>query len=206
MKLNLGCGAHVLDGWVNVDYALGARLVKLPLFRQVNRWFKLFNLQWNDKIVLHDLTKTFPWRAASVDAVYSSHTLEHMTRAQGRAFLTEAVRVLRPGGVVRIVVPDLRAFVDDYIEGRTPADEFLIQLDVLYHDYPSALKQRLAPFIQFPHKCMYDNQRLLAVMEELGLEARVCGPFDSAIPDIRDIEQAGRCERAVIVEGRKRAS
>jgi len=30
MKLNLGCGNQVVEGWVNVDYALGARFAKIP--------------------------------------------------------------------------------------------------------------------------------------------------------------------------------
>ena len=59
MKLNLGCGSPVPEGWTNVDYALGARLVKVPLFRYVNRKLKTFHLDWNKRIFIHDLRKTF---------------------------------------------------------------------------------------------------------------------------------------------------
>lgn len=204
-KLNLGCGPQVLDGWVNVDYALGARLMKVPLFRSINRKLGIFDLDWNDKIFVHDLTKTFPWASASVDVVYSSHTLEHLSREDGRRFLSECHRVLRPGGVIRIVVPDLGSLVDAYKGGQIKADDFVERLDVLYTNSSNALKRKLAPFIQFPHKCMYDNQRLSEVLNEMGFDAKVRAPFDSEIDDIRRVELGGRTEGAAIVEGRKRA-
>lgn len=205
MKLNLGCGPQVLDGWVNVDYALGARLMKVPLFRAINRKLGFFNVDWDEKIFVHDLTKAFPWRSGSVDVAYSSHTLEHLSREDGRRFLSECHRVLRDGGVIRIVVPDLRSYVDAYSKGQIKADDFLEKLDVLYTSSTSGLKRKLAPFIQFPHKCMYDNQRLVDVLNEMGFDAHVRAPFDSEIDDIRRIELDGRTDDSVIVEGRKRA-
>lgn len=205
VKLNLGCGGQVLDGWINVDYALGARLMKVPFFRAINQRLRLFDLDWNDKIFLHNLTKPFPWQSGSVDVTYSSHTLEHMSREEGRQFLSECFRVLRPGGVIRIIVPDLRWYVDDYINGKIKAEDFLEKLDVLYLSSPNALKSKMAPFIQFPHKCMYDNERLVAVLKDIGFDASVRAPFDSEIDDIRQIEIGGRTDNAVVVEGRKRA-
>ena len=89
MKLNLGCGPQVTEGWVNVDYALGARLMKIPLFRIINKKVKLFKLDWNDKIYIHDLTKKFPWNDSTIDVIYSSHTLEHLSKNQGQRFLAE---------------------------------------------------------------------------------------------------------------------
>lgn len=204
MKLNLGCGENVPSGWVNVDYSLGARLTKIPFFGAVNRKIKLFNIDWDERIVLHDLRRPFPWAEASADVVYSSHTLEHLRKEEGRAFLAECHRVLRPAGIIRIVVPDLEALVRAYTEGRTPADDFVSGLGVLYDTSMNPLKTRLYPLIQFPHKCMYDTRRLLQILSELGFEAAPREAFDSDIDDIEQIEIASRTEGAVIVEGRKR--
>lgn len=204
MKLNLGCGSRVPDGWINVDYALGARLAKAPIFRVMNRRLGLFNLDWNERIHIHNLTKKFPWADSSIDVVYSSHTLEHFTKEDGRMFLAECHRVLRKNGIIRIVVPDLRYIVDEYIAGRIKADDFVERLDVLYGNSMSALKNRLSPFIQFPHKCMYDSSRLLKILKETGFDASNRAPFDSDIDDIRMVELEGRTENAVIVEGSKR--
>ena len=42
LKLNLGCGPVIIDGWINVDYAIGARLNKFLLFRKLNKKIGLF--------------------------------------------------------------------------------------------------------------------------------------------------------------------
>jgi SAM-dependent methyltransferase len=203
-KLNLGCGSTAADGWVNVDYALGARLAKLPLFRGVNKRLGLIKLDWDDKILVHDLTKPFPWPDSSIDAIYSSHTLEHFDKEDGRAFLEECHRVLRQSGILRIVVPDLRALVLDYTEGRLCADDFIVKLGVLPGGNSGSLKTRLAPLVQFPHKCMYDASRLVEILDEIGFELSRRGAFDSEIQDIGSVELEDRTRNAVIVEGRKR--
>ncbi len=206
MKLNLGCGSQMPDGWVNVDYALGARLAKIPFFRAANRRLGLFDMDWDERIHLHDLTKTFPWEDASVEFIYSSHMLEHLSRGDGRRFLEQCHRVLHVGGTIRLVVPDLRHTVGEYIEGRVPADEFLQALDVLYDQSGGRLRRRLSPFVKFPHKCMYDCSRLLEVLYETGFQASARQAFDSDIDDITSVELEGRTKHAIIVEGRKLAS
>jgi predicted SAM-dependent methyltransferase len=204
MKLNLGCGSQVPDGWINVDYALGARLARVPFFRIFNRKLRLFDLDWDERIYLHDLSKKFPWADNSIDIVYSSHTLEHFTKEDGRRFIAECHRVLRKDGILRIVVPDLRYIVLEYIEGRIRADDFVENLGVLYVNKNNAMKNRLAAFIQFPHKCMYDTLRLSEILREQGFDAEGKAPFESDISKIRIVELKGRTENAVIVEGRKR--
>lgn len=203
-KLNLGCGSQVPDGWINVDYAMGARFAKIPFFRALNKKLRLFETDWNDKIYIHNLTRRFPWADSTMDVVYSSHTLEHFSREDGRRFLAECHRVLRKNGIIRIVVPDLRYEVDEYIEGRTKAEDFVEKLNVLYSTSNNVLKRRLYPFIQFQHKCMYDAPRLLAILSETGFEAASRAAFDSDISDVRLVEVETRIINAIIVEGRKR--
>ena len=204
MKLNLGCGAEVADGWVNVDYALGARFASIPLFRQLNRRIGVFNQDWNDGILVHDLTTEFPWGESSVDIIYSSHFVEHLVKDDGRRFLEQCHRVLKPSGIIRLVVPDLRAFATEYLEGKIPADQFLEELMVLYGNESGGLKDRLSPFYRYPHKCMYDEARLTQILDEIGFEVVPRAVFDSDIEGIEDIELEERTERAVILEGHKR--
>jgi hypothetical protein len=89
------------------------------------------------------------------------------------------------------------------MEGRTKADDFLEKMDVLYRNSNSSVKNRLAPFYQFPHKCMYDNPRLVEILNETGFEASTRAAFDSGIDDIRSVELEERTVNAVIVEGCK---
>lgn len=203
MKLNLGCGSQVVDGWINVDYALGARVFKVPMFRLLNSKFRIFNLDWDDRITIHDLNKTFPWNTASVEAIYSSHTLEHMTKEEGKKFIQECYRVLRKDGVIRIVVPDLKAFVEEYLNGDIKADDFLKDLGVLYNESDSYIRSKLTPFIQFPHKCMYDLPALLKMLSEIGFKVQSSGYLQSGIDGIEDVELKSRTINAVVVEGYK---
>ena len=89
--LNLGCGAHFFDDWNNLDLLV------------------------HPNIVYFDVTRTLPYPENSFDATYSSHVLEHLEPEMGHRFLAEQFRVLKPGGVCRIAVPDLERICRDYL-------------------------------------------------------------------------------------------
>ncbi|HEX7614581.1 MAG TPA: methyltransferase domain-containing protein [Thermoanaerobaculia bacterium] len=94
-KLHLGCGDHHLEGWWNVDLERRGELQA-------------------------DLSRSIPVRSGSVDYVHSEDFLEHVDLPQGRRLLSECFRVLRPGGVMRLLTPDLRAIVERvYLERQT---------------------------------------------------------------------------------------
>ncbi len=96
--LNLACGHRHHPDWVNVDL-----------------------VATGEDVLKHDLTQGLPFADAEFDAVYSSHFLEHLSRADGAAFLRECHRVLRPRGVIRVVVPDLEGLTRAYIEALEEA-------------------------------------------------------------------------------------
>jgi len=199
MKLNLGCAEQIIEGWVNVDYALGARLVKLPIVGFFVKKFKLFKSDWDDRIFLHNLEKPLPWPNNSVDVIYTSHTLEHMTKESGSRLLKECFRVLKPKGVLRVIVPDLKSFLQDYSEEKFPAEDFCKKLGVELAPADS-LKGILKRSMEFPHQCMYTTTRLLHITKEIGFVANEKKPFESEISDIQMIEKEDRTIRAVIVE------
>lgn len=204
MKLNLGCGTQVVDGWINVDYAFGARLVKNPILRFISRQMRLFKSDWNNNITIYNLTKRFPWPDQSAEVIYSSHFLEHLLKEDGSNFLKECHRCLCTGGIIRVLVPDLRNIVNKYIDNRIVADDFVRELGVLYSDKSQGWKRYLSPFIQFPHKCMYDMPRLLQILDDIGFDCVPCSAFESKIDGIRAIELEDRSRNSVIVEGIKR--
>lgn len=206
IKLNLGCGNQIARGWINVDYSLGGMLAKIPLFFTLNKRFKFFNLSWSSEILIHDLTKTFPWSNETVDEIYSSHTLEHLNKNQGRHFLKECHRVLKKDGIIRIVVPDLNSFVHSYLNGEILAEDFIEKLRVLNdNSQKSYFKNKLAVFTQslHSHKCMYDTQGLMRITSSIGFACQSKKPFESDISDIKTIELEDRTIEAVIVEGKK---
>lgn len=215
--LHLGCGLCSPPGWLNVDGSLQVVLAR-------HRWAKslLIKLRilpasraatiWGANIVRLNLTRPLPFSTGQFKAVYSSHTLEHLYRADARRLLGECLRVLHPAGICRIVVPDLRAFVDRYLVERgqdicTAADALMEQLST----HPRAINRGLLATYQrlttyHDHKWMYDGASLSALLEDVGFrDISVRGYLDSAIPQVGDVEQSGRLLEGagVAVEGRK---
>src|SRR6185436_11986283 len=77
--LNLGCGDHFHEAWVNVDLSTK-----------------------DDRVLRHDLTQPLPFADASFSVVYHSHVLEHFSREQGEQLMRECFRVLKPSGTIRV--------------------------------------------------------------------------------------------------------
>jgi predicted SAM-dependent methyltransferase len=92
--LNLGCGNRYVQSeeWLNADFT-----VHTP------------------GILATDLRKKMPFSNDTFDLVYHSHVLEHLTCIDAEHFLYECYRILRPGGIIRIVVPDLENIIGEYI-------------------------------------------------------------------------------------------
>ncbi len=91
--LNVGCGKRFHSSWINIDV--------LPA----------------DPVVTHhDVTKGIPFENESLEVVYHSHVLEHIPKPQGEAFIGECYRVLKKGGILRVVVPDLEQIARNYLK------------------------------------------------------------------------------------------
>ncbi len=92
--LNIGCGNHYSSEpeWTNVDF-----------------------LQFGPGVIAHNLLQGIPMPDISFDLVYHSHVLEHFSKADGEQLIRECYRVLRPGGTLRIAIPDLEQLAKNYL-------------------------------------------------------------------------------------------
>jgi predicted SAM-dependent methyltransferase len=128
--LNLGCGYKTTDaeGVVNIDFGVFLRIATAPVLRNLSPFIvgrgrieKLRRLGGN--ILVYDISSGIPAADNSVAAVYHSHMLEHLDRDVAVEFMREVARVLRPGGIHRIAVPDLEYSVRRYIEHLESDDQ-----------------------------------------------------------------------------------
>lgn len=122
LRLHLGCGLTTPTDWVNIDGSWNAWLAKYPKMRKVLARLKVLPatssiIPWAADVHYHDLRKPLPFKANSVEAIYSSHTLEHLYYTEAERLLHECMRVLAPGGVIRLVVPDLKSIMLEYLAG-----------------------------------------------------------------------------------------
>jgi SAM-dependent methyltransferase len=226
LRLNLGCGLQTHPSWVNVDGSWNARLAKRPLLRKLFAALGVLpsdkaGVPWSRDIFVHDMRKPLPFAPGSADAVYASHFLEHLYREEGQQLMQESFRVLAPGGIVRIVVPDLQAIVQEYLGERpfgaqSSGAQLLAPGDLLNERFlmrwPSPQKRNVVmrvyeAMLDFhSHKWMYDEQSLSSLLRSVGFVDVARKTFgESAIPDITQVEDQSRILHGggVCVEGRK---
>ena len=143
-KLNFGCGSRIAKGWINIDFHPAS-----PEVQQVN------------------LLSRLPFPDNYFDVVYSSHTLEHFSRDVGERILRECFRVMKSGGIIRIVVPDLEKSCREYLrildavdhseEARRQYQWIILELlDQLTRTEPSGLIWSFSRQLRAP-----EDQRML---------------------------------------------
>jgi predicted SAM-dependent methyltransferase len=215
--LHLGCGQTAADGWLNVDGSWQVALARRPTLRRLLVLTRILprsqaEIPWNRRVIRLNLTGSLPFPDDSFQAVYSSHTLEHLYRTEARVILEECRRVLKPGGVCRIVVPDLESIVRRYIcardSGQVEAATQLME-ELRVHDEARqtgliGLYYRLTAFHQ--HKWMYDAASLSRMFVDAGFrDVHQAEYLKSGIRRIAEVEHPGRIldGQGVAIEGRK---
>lgn len=150
-KLHLGAGEHPRPGWLNTD---------------------LHDYGRPEELVYLDARRPFPLPDASFDFVFSEHMLEHLSYAEGLQCLRECLRVLRPGGRIRIATPSLERLVQLY--GSELTD---VQRRYLRWAVDSFVPETDAPLPGFVvnnfmhawgHRFVYDRDTLRHALEAAG--------------------------------------
>lgn len=107
--LNLGCGSTYVKGWTNIDF-----------------------VSTSEEVMAYNLLRGIPHSDNSFDLVYHSHVLEHFPKAEASRFIAECYRVLNPGGVIRIAIPDLEQIALNYIKYLNESLEKIPDADKKY--------------------------------------------------------------------------
>jgi SAM-dependent methyltransferase len=200
---NLGCGTRAHPACVNVDWSIHLRLRKLHLaWLAGDRAGKIRALP--PDIVVHDLRKGIPAHDATADVVYHSHVLEHIDREAAPGFMAEIHRVLKPGGIQRVVVPDFEHLARRYVEafggeGHEARVADMIEQIVRREAAGTASQRTLRRRIENAllgdarkrgetHQWMYDRLTLGALLERSGFTAiSVVDHSTSRIPGWNDL-------------------
>lgn len=132
--LNLGSGPRgiVSNSWINIDGFLDT------------------NVHY-----CCDFNKRLPFNDNTFDGIFCEHVVEHFDYKNGRSLLKECLRILKPGGVIRIIVPDGEKFIKAYFDNP----EFIVK----YKHAESGFQMEAvnAWFYQrYEHQCIYDGPYL----------------------------------------------
>jgi predicted SAM-dependent methyltransferase len=208
-KLNLGCGPVQPDGWQNVDGSIRAWVAtRVPVFDRLMTRMRIWSeTEFNAKTQYANLLRRLPWSDNSVDCVYLGEVLEHFTRNDGSRFLSECYRVLRPGGVIRVRVPDNARFWRNYLNEfddafTKPQAEWTDAHDrwvEMFFRNICVRREWLGSFGHY-HKWMYDEISLIRTLQRVGFTDLSRRKFlDSTIEDIQQVET----HEDLTVEGNK---
>ena len=147
-KLHIGCGKQVRPGWFNTDFQ--------PFY---------------EGAYYLDGTKPFPFPDNTFDRAFSEHMIEHVTYEQGRHFLRELYRVMKPDGRVRIATPNLRTLAALYAEPQS--EEQRTYIKTVIDTYNPTVGDHLAGFainqlFGFNHLFLYDRDTLGLILKQAG--------------------------------------
>lgn len=198
--VNLGSSMTVAPGWMNIDGSPNTAVARLPVpilrlayrFTGSTTWYSeqeyVAKLR-SHQFVHHNLRYGVPLHDDIADAIFTSHFIEHLYHSDAVRLLTDCFRALKPGGSIRVCVPDLRIAVDAYLAGRAAEalDYFFIERNARTYDR---------------HLYMYDLELLTQVLADCGFaDIRRCSFREGSTPDLEVLDN--RPEQTLYVEARK---
>ena len=186
--VNLGAGPHGKPGWINVD------VYELPSINCV-----------------YDCRKSLPFRNDSVKGIFCEHFFEHIDYTEEAPyFLSECYRVLKPGGVIRLIVPDAEKYLRAYCEGDWEQLRRIRPLDSEDKDAHFSCKYNVpmelinVVFRQgHEHKYAYDYANLEFLLRRYGFSTVMRQAFGQSLMSDLCLDQPIRASESLYVDARK---
>ena len=180
--LNVASSTCVEPGFVNLDNHVFLTISGWP--RLLTRLFPArYRASIEDyrhaasqaTLVRHNCQKPLPYSAKSVDHILCSHFLEHVYPDEARAILEDFRRVLKPGGTLHIIVPDIERMAHDYLSAKDggdahAADRFIADT-LLTARSRGTIRFRILEAVGgfgLIHRWMYDDASIRALVADAG--------------------------------------
>lgn len=212
VKINFGCGLSPTEGYLNYDNSPSVKLARMGFLSGLLCRFGLLNAdqkRFVDFCRTHDIRWGNPVKGIKMSdgtaaVIYSSHMMEHLDKSEAKRFLQEAWRLLVSGGVIRLALPDLKKYANEYLE-RGDADLFISNLHVCCPK-PKGFVARLKACLVGGrhHHWMYDEASLCGFLAECGFaDARSLRPGETTINEPGVLNLSERVTESIYVEARK---
>lgn len=198
---HVGCGSILAKGFLNIDDAPWGN--KLD-FRE-HYVYKVEELP-DTFILKYDLSLGIPAKHNSLDKIYHSHFLEHLTRDQGLVFLKDCFSSLKDGGVMRFALPDFRLWCRNYVNENLEffdwyKTNFLAEDEFHFHT-PSQIFTGM--LYNHGHQMAYDFESISLLLNKIGFrDVRVCSwgtskQFDGL--ELLEADDSKRKHESLVIE------
>lgn len=201
VNVQFGCGFRVGRSWVNYDVSPTLRLSKVPGLKQLLRL-----PDWPAAAQYGDVVKGLPLGDASCQRLYCDQVLEHLAKEDVLTALRECRRLLAPGGVFRLFVPDLKAIAQSYLDMKDEgaADWFFATSGLGFERRPRTVMQRVREWLgNSRHLWLWDDLSMAKALRDSGFESpRVIRYRDSGDAIFDELENGVTWELALGMEVR----
>jgi predicted SAM-dependent methyltransferase len=196
-KLNVGASIDdMVDGWLNITWW------GIPFDDMINKeveGYEIYKSKNGVDVLNYDVTKGLPFEDNSINYIYSSHFIEHLTFEESIEFFKECKRILRKDGIIRIICPDLEKWINSYIKNDQQFfDKYKQQITIDSPDnYLYYLLDRITTkgqimcsnFYNWDHKWMWDFESMELVLKDIGFnEIQKSSSLVSDIPEVESVE------------------
>jgi predicted SAM-dependent methyltransferase len=186
LLVNVGAGSQGKPGWVNVD-------------------------GWKQPSIncLYDCRKDLPFPDESVRGIFCEHFFEHIDYLEEAPyFLSDCRRVLKRGGVLRLIVPDAERYLRAYCKGGWEELTMLRGLDANHRDFYGRYNTpiELVNFVfrqGHEHQFAYDFETLEFVLAQNGFSEIVRQQYNRSVMPEVCLDQAYRASESLYVDARK---
>jgi SAM-dependent methyltransferase len=182
--LNVASSIYVLPDFVNLDNHIFLLLrgilpaLKAILPSKYHGWMNSYIEATGKAVMLkHDCRKKLEFPDNSVDHILCSHFLEHVYPQETKFILNDFLRVLKPGGTLHVIVPDIENNIHNYMKQKeagnvNAADNFILDT-LLSKDDRGSLKYRVMEFhggFGLQHRWMYDFSSMNYLVKSIGFD------------------------------------
>lgn len=195
--IQYGCGLSHPEGWLNFDASPRLRIERIPLLRTALH--KSGKALFPHGVRYGDIVRGLPLEQECARGVYCSHVLEHIDRKSVEAALRNTLKLLMPGGVFRLVVPDLAWRTKNYIEmlecGDSSANDWFMRASHLGQQHPmnSVMSRTRALLGNSQHRWMWDEASMARMLTDAGfISVRRCEFGDAEDTMFSVVEDQGR--------------
>ena len=165
IKVHFGCGYHKLNDWINVDVDKSCQ-----------------------PDVMADLRQDLPFKSLSVDYIHSEDFIDQLELEKAYQFFKECHRIMKEGGVMRVLTPDLYQFAKRYVHG----DKGLLKLWDEQIGLPLKTRNLCEVFNLGMglggHTFLYDGETLAYVLKECGFEPKRVSFQSSGESELRGLD------------------